>query len=80
MPAGIEKHGRQDFQPTPEQGSLGIAANIDKPLLIGPDSESAQWVEAVAERAGAPCTVLKKTRRGDRDIGISAPIKRPLRP
>lgn len=50
-----------------------IAANIDKPLLIGPDSESAQWVEAVAEQAGAPCTILKKTRRGDRDVEISAP-------
>ncbi|WP_346840091.1 ribose-phosphate pyrophosphokinase [Microbulbifer sp. SAOS-129_SWC] len=50
-----------------------IAANIERPLLIGPDSESAQWVQAVAERAEAPCTVLDKTRHGDRDVEVSAP-------
>ncbi|WP_323844325.1 ribose-phosphate pyrophosphokinase [Microbulbifer magnicolonia] len=50
-----------------------IAANIDNPLLIGPDSESAQWVEAVAGRAGSPFTVLHKVRHGDRDVEVSAP-------
>ncbi|MFT6491487.1 MAG: ribose-phosphate pyrophosphokinase [Porticoccus sp.] len=50
-----------------------IAANIDKPVLIGPDSESEQWVSAVARQAGAPFTVLSKTRRGDRDVEVSVP-------
>lgn len=50
-----------------------IAANVDKPVLIGPDSESEQWVSAVAKQAGAPFTVLSKTRRGDRDVEVSMP-------
>lgn len=50
-----------------------IAANIDKPVLIGPDRESEQWVSAVAKQAGAPFTVLSKTRRGDRDVEVSMP-------
>jgi ribose-phosphate pyrophosphokinase len=50
-----------------------IATNVDKPVLIGPDSESEQWVAAVAKRAGAPFTVLSKTRRGDRDVEVSIP-------
>ena len=50
-----------------------IAAHVDKPLLIGPDSESEQWVRAVAEQAGAPCVVLEKIRRGDRDVEVSVP-------
>src|SRR5262249_12614900 len=40
-------------------------------LIIGPDSESEQWVSAVAEDAGAPYSVLQKVRRGDRDVEIS---------
>jgi ribose-phosphate pyrophosphokinase len=40
------------------------------PWLIGPDEESAQWVAEVARLAGAPWTVLRKTRRGDRDVGV----------
>ncbi|WP_071796140.1 hypothetical protein [Natronohydrobacter thiooxidans] len=27
-----------------------IAAEVERPLLIGPDSESAQWVAAIAGR------------------------------
>jgi ribose-phosphate pyrophosphokinase len=50
-----------------------IATNIDKPVLIGPDSESEQWVSAVAKQARAPFTVLSKTRRGDRDVEVSVP-------
>ncbi|HEU4613880.1 MAG TPA: phosphoribosyltransferase family protein, partial [Kofleriaceae bacterium] len=37
------------------------------------DAESAQWVSAVAAACGAPYVVLEKTRRGDRDVAISAP-------
>ena len=42
-------------------------------LLIGPDSESAQWVAEIAERAGVPHQVLNKQRLGDREVHISLP-------
>ena len=48
-----------------------LSLNVKNPLLIGPDSESQQWVEQVAKLAGAPWTVLTKTRRGDRDVSVS---------
>lgn len=50
-----------------------IAANVAKPVLIGPDSESEQWVADVARRAHAPHVVLQKIRRGDRDVEVSVP-------
>lgn len=50
-----------------------IKTHITAPLLIGPDSESAQWVAAVASAADAPYVVLEKTRHGDRDVRISIP-------
>ena len=48
-----------------------IRANIANPLIIGPDSESDQWVAAVANDVGAPHCVLEKVRHGDRDVQIS---------
>lgn len=50
-----------------------IAERVQRPVLIGPDAESAQWVHAVAGAAGAPAVVLEKTRRGDRDVDIEVP-------
>jgi ribose-phosphate pyrophosphokinase len=50
-----------------------VRSNVARPLLIGPDAESEQWVAAVAREAGAPCTVLHKVRRGDRDVQVSLP-------
>jgi ribose-phosphate pyrophosphokinase len=50
-----------------------IGREVERPVLIGPDAESAQWVSAVAERCGAPFMILEKTRRGDRDVSVSAP-------
>jgi len=50
-----------------------IKAHVARPLLIGPDEESRQWVAAVAARAGAPHVVLAKRRLGDRDVRIEAP-------
>jgi ribose-phosphate pyrophosphokinase len=50
-----------------------IAAEVSHPYLIGPDAESAQWVSAIAEKCGAPFVILEKTRRGDRDVSVSAP-------
>jgi ribose-phosphate pyrophosphokinase len=50
-----------------------IAAHVDRPVLVGPDAESAQWVTDVADRVGAPSVVMQKTRRGDRVVEVSAP-------
>lgn len=50
-----------------------IATQVEHPVLVGPDAESVQWVSAVAEGCGAPFLILEKTRRGDRDVSISAP-------
>ncbi|PIE25120.1 MAG: phosphoribosylpyrophosphate synthetase [Neptuniibacter caesariensis] len=50
-----------------------ISQNINKPLLIGPDSESEQWVSHVARLANAPFQVLSKVRKGDYDVEISLP-------
>ncbi|MBI3803526.1 MAG: ribose-phosphate pyrophosphokinase [Nitrospirae bacterium] len=53
--------------------STWIRANIVSPVLIGPDSESKQWVSEIAARAGAPYLVLEKIRRGDREVEVSVP-------
>ena len=53
--------------------SAWIRANVHRPLLVGPDGESAQWVDAVANAAGAPSIVLEKVRRGDRDVSVTVP-------
>ncbi|MDX5428696.1 MAG: ribose-phosphate pyrophosphokinase [Bacteroidota bacterium] len=53
--------------------SRWIKENIENPVLVGPDSESEQWVSQVAEDAGAPFMVLEKTRHGDRDVEVSVP-------
>ena len=50
-----------------------INNNVKNPVLVGPDSESKQWVQAVAENANAPFIVLEKTRHGDRDVDVSIP-------
>lgn len=50
-----------------------IAAHVDRPLLVGPDEESAQWVKDVADRVGAPSVVMRKTRLGDRAVEVVAP-------
>ena len=39
-------------------------------LLIGPDEESAQWVEPVASATGSPWVILSKLRRGDHDVSV----------
>ncbi|MEO7324062.1 MAG: ribose-phosphate diphosphokinase [Dokdonella sp.] len=49
-----------------------IRANVANPVLIGPDGESAQWVEPLAQRVSAPVVILEKRRRGDRDVSVSA--------
>jgi len=50
-----------------------ITTNVDRPVLVGPDVESAQWVTDVADRVGAPSVVMRKTRRSDRIVEVTAP-------
>ena len=50
-----------------------VASEIDQPLLVGPDSESAQWVSEVAQRAKVPFVVLQKVRVDDRTVVVSVP-------
>lgn len=47
-----------------------IGKNVENPVLIGPDAESAQWVGDTAERIGAPFTLLEKSRTGDQDVSV----------
>ncbi len=50
-----------------------IAAEVDQPLIIGPDEESEQWVSAIARRITAPYAVLRKIRHGDRNVDVELP-------
>jgi len=50
-----------------------IRQSVERPLLVGPDAESEQWVSAVARDAGAPHVILEKFRRGDRDVEVTVP-------
>jgi len=55
--------------------SAWIKNNVTNPVLVGPDSESEQWVSEVAKNAGAPFIVLEKIRHGDKDVEVSLPSK-----
>lgn len=50
-----------------------IKNNFPDAILIGPDSESEQWVSEVAKNAGVPFLVLQKIRHGDHDVEVSVP-------
>jgi len=47
-----------------------VSANVARPVLVGPDQESAQWVSQVAQLAQCPYLVLSKERRGDHDVVV----------
>lgn len=53
--------------------ALWIGEHVPDAILIGPDSESEQWVRDIAGRAGMPFQVLSKVRHGDRDVEVSLP-------
>lgn len=59
--------------------SAWIGRNVEAPVLIGPDSESEQWVSQVAAGAKCPFVVLEKIRRGDRQVEVSLPDIEKLR-
>ncbi|SEW15435.1 ribose-phosphate pyrophosphokinase [Aliiroseovarius sediminilitoris] len=56
-----------------------IVENIPDAVLLGPDSESQQWVAEVADLAGRPYEVLRKIRTGDRQVEVSVPDNALLR-
>lgn len=53
--------------------SKWIKNNIANPLLIGPDSESEQWVSKIAKGASAPFIILNKIRLNDNLVEIVVP-------
>ena len=57
-------------------GPIGdwIAKTIECPFLVGPDSESAPWVERIARHVGSGFAVLDKLRMGDREVRITGTI------
>lgn len=50
-----------------------IAANIQQPLLLGPDAEAAQWIETAAAVHGFEHGVCSKVRSGDKTVSIQLP-------
>lgn len=42
-------------------------------VLLGPDSESEQWVAGIAKQTGFDYAIAEKVRSGDRDVCISLP-------
>jgi len=50
-----------------------LASHTDRPLLLGPDDESAQWVSAIAAPAGLGFGVARKRRLGDREVRVELP-------
>ncbi|MBA2779979.1 ribose-phosphate diphosphokinase [Billgrantia kenyensis] len=56
----------------PQLGEM-LANQQGDALLLGPDAESAQWVESAAKVAGMEFGVCTKVRHGDRDVEIALP-------
>lgn len=50
-----------------------VAARLSNAVLIGPDEDSATWVQAAADRHGLAWGVGRKVRRGDRDVSVELP-------
>ncbi len=48
-----------------------ISEEIHRPLLVGPDEESAQWIAPIATAGGFPTVILEKERTGDFDVQVS---------
>lgn len=50
-----------------------LAARSERPVLLGPDEESGQWVSVAAEAGQLEFSVGRKQRRGDHDVSIVLP-------
>lgn len=58
-------------------GAIGdyLRNRFDDAILLGPDSESEQWVSGIASQIGFDYAVADKIRRGDREVEITLPDK-----
>jgi len=56
-------------------GAIGefLRQRLHKAILLGPDSESEQWVSGIARGIGFDFGVANKIRRGDREVEITLP-------
>ena len=50
-----------------------LEQELDRPMLIGPDGESEQWVAAIASHEGLDYRVARKERFGDREVRVTLP-------
>ena len=50
-----------------------LKAQLENPLLLGPDSESGQWVAEIAAHDNLDYAVASKQRFSDRDVRVSLP-------
>jgi ribose-phosphate pyrophosphokinase len=50
-----------------------LLKKFDHAILIGPDSESKQWVASLAEKIGFDYGIATKIRQGDKQVKISLP-------
>jgi ribose-phosphate pyrophosphokinase len=50
-----------------------VRTQVARPLIIGPDAESEQWISQVAALAHCPHRVLAKRRCGDHDVEVALP-------
>ncbi len=75
-------HSIEDVFPGIESANLSAAGPVaeylsaipgSRPLLLGPDEESGQWVSQVARMCSLDYAVCTKERRGDRDVEVSLP-------
>lgn len=74
-------HSLQEIMPDIETITLSAAPLMAEflrkrpapPLLLGPDSESEQWVRQIAESAGLEWTIATKIRHGDHRVQINLP-------
>jgi len=60
------------LQATPAMTDF-LHAHATDPVLLGPDSESEQWVKAIAEPNGWRYATCRKQRYGDREVSIELP-------
>ncbi len=56
-----------------EEIAAFLQDKFDRALLLGPDSESEQWVAGIAQRTGFDYAVAEKQRYGDRQVAIALP-------
>lgn len=50
-----------------------LKQQLDYAVLLGPDSESEQWVSAIAEKIGFDFSVAEKIRQGDKEVTMTLP-------